>query len=195
MPGGDSENARDVSGAASTLGRESWALAGTTAVACFAGELTCPCTTTVSGREGTRQQAWLAGIMDCPQCAAMWWQHSRSAGVGVTPGKKHATAGVIAQSRTVPNTTAIRTRCTFTSLYPGHYSTAQSLPIGGTGRCDCRHRKLPVRLPERLAYWRPKRILASLPTAARESAVTLLSRWVVNPSVNVTDRHSAATFL
>lgn len=31
-----------------------------------------------------------------------------------------------------------------------HYLTTHSLPIGGTVRCDCRHRKLSARSPEKL---------------------------------------------
>ena len=31
----------------------------------------------------------------------MWWQHSRSAGVIVTPGRTHAIAGVIAHNRAI----------------------------------------------------------------------------------------------
>jgi hypothetical protein len=39
--------------------------------------------------------------MEFPHCSAMWWQHSRSAGVIVAAGRTHAMAGVIAQSRAI----------------------------------------------------------------------------------------------
>src|SRR5690242_9010874 len=39
--------------------------------------------------------------MELPHCSAIWWQHSRSAGVMVAPGSTHAMAGVIAHSRAI----------------------------------------------------------------------------------------------
>jgi hypothetical protein len=42
----------------------------------------------------------------------MWWQHSRSTGVIVGPGRTHAIAGVIAQSRAIVSSAKARVRVT-----------------------------------------------------------------------------------
>jgi len=39
--------------------------------------------------------------MELPHCSAIWWQHSRSAGVIVAPGRTQATAGVTAHRRAI----------------------------------------------------------------------------------------------
>ena len=51
--------------------------------------------------------------MELPHCSAMWWQHSRSAGVIVTPGRTHAMAGVIAHSRAIVSSANARVLVTF----------------------------------------------------------------------------------
>src|SRR5437660_10295967 len=40
-------------------------------------------------------------MMELPHCSAIWWQHSRSAGVIVAPGRTQATAGVTAHRRAI----------------------------------------------------------------------------------------------
>jgi len=61
-------------------------------------------------RAGAWQHEWLAGIAVCPQCWAMSWQHSRSA--GVTPGRTQAIAGAATHSSTILTKTSARTRLT-----------------------------------------------------------------------------------
>jgi len=65
------------------------------------GPAACACGRTVFVGPWALQQEWLAGIIELPHCSAMWWQHSRSAGVMVTPGRTHAMAGVFAHSREI----------------------------------------------------------------------------------------------
>jgi len=54
--------------------------------------------------------------MEFPHCPAMWWQHSRSAGVIVAPGRTHAIAGVIAQSRAIVSSANARILVTLISV-------------------------------------------------------------------------------
>ena len=54
--------------------------------------------------------------MELPHCSAMWWQHSRSAGVIVAPGSTHAMAGVIAHSRAIVSSAKARVLLTLISL-------------------------------------------------------------------------------
>ena len=54
--------------------------------------------------------------MELPHCSAMWWQHSRSAGVIVAPGRTHAMAGVIAQSRAIVSSANARVLVTLMSV-------------------------------------------------------------------------------
>jgi hypothetical protein len=46
--------------------------------------------------------------MELPHWSAMWWQHSRSAGVIVAAGRTHAIAGVIAHKRAIASSTKAR---------------------------------------------------------------------------------------
>jgi hypothetical protein len=46
----------------------------------------------------------------------MWWQHSRSAGVIVAPGRTHAIAGVIAHSRAIDSSAKARILVTLISV-------------------------------------------------------------------------------
>jgi len=46
----------------------------------------------------------------------MWWQHSRSAGVIVAPGRTHAMAGVMAHNRAIVNSANARILATLISI-------------------------------------------------------------------------------
>src|SRR5581483_10373860 len=54
--------------------------------------------------------------MELPHCSAMWWQHSRSAGVIVAPGSTQAMAGVIAHKTATVSSANARVRVTLISL-------------------------------------------------------------------------------
>ena len=54
--------------------------------------------------------------MELPHCSAMWWQHSRSAGVIVAPGRTHAIAGVIAHKRAIVSSAKARVLVTLISV-------------------------------------------------------------------------------
>jgi hypothetical protein len=63
--------------------------------------------------------------MELPHCSAMWWQHSRSAGVIVAPGRTHAMAGVTAHSRAIVRSANARILVTLMSV---------TLPLSSTNR-------------------------------------------------------------
>ena len=54
--------------------------------------------------------------MELPHCSAMWWQHSRSAGVIVAPGRTHAMAGVIAHNKAIVSSANARVLVTLISV-------------------------------------------------------------------------------
>lgn len=54
--------------------------------------------------------------MELPHCPAMWWQHSRSAGVIVAPGRTHAMAGVMAHRRAIVSRAYARVLVTLISV-------------------------------------------------------------------------------
>jgi hypothetical protein len=54
--------------------------------------------------------------MELPHCFAMWWQHSRSAGVIVASGRTQATAGVTAHNRAIVNSANARILVTLMSV-------------------------------------------------------------------------------
>jgi hypothetical protein len=64
--------------------------------------------------------------MELPHRSAMWWQHSRSAGVIVAPGRTHAMAGVTAHSRAIVR--SANARILVTSLM------SVTLPLTSTNR-------------------------------------------------------------
>src|SRR5260370_42351993 len=55
-------------------------------------------------------------MMELPHCSAMWWQHSRSAGVIVAPGRTHAMAGVIAHNKAIVSSANARVLVTLISV-------------------------------------------------------------------------------
>ncbi len=65
---------------------------------------------------GAHCHCGLAGIMELPHCSAMWWQHSRSAGVIVAPGRTHAMAGVIAHNKAIVSSANARVLVTLISV-------------------------------------------------------------------------------
>src|SRR5712692_5414080 len=54
--------------------------------------------------------------MELPHCSAMWWQHSRSAGVIVAPGRTHTMAGVIAHNKAIVSSANARVLVTLISV-------------------------------------------------------------------------------
>ena len=54
--------------------------------------------------------------MELPHCSAIWWQHSRSAGVIVAPGRTQAMAGVIAHNTATVSSANARVRVNLISL-------------------------------------------------------------------------------
>jgi len=54
--------------------------------------------------------------MELPHCSAMCWQHSRSAGVIVAPGRTHAMAGVMAHKKAIVSSANARVLVTFISV-------------------------------------------------------------------------------
>ena len=54
--------------------------------------------------------------MELPHWSAMWWQHSRSAGVIVEPGRTHAMTGVIAHNKAIVNSANARVLVTLISV-------------------------------------------------------------------------------
>jgi len=54
--------------------------------------------------------------MELPHCSAMWWQHSRSAGVIVAPGRTHAMAGVMAHNKAIVSSANARILVTLISV-------------------------------------------------------------------------------
>jgi hypothetical protein len=54
--------------------------------------------------------------MELPHCSAMWWQHSRSAGVIVAPGRTQAMAGVIAHNKAIVSSANARVLVTLMSV-------------------------------------------------------------------------------
>jgi hypothetical protein len=84
--------------------------------------------------------------MELPHCSAMWWQHSRSAGVIVAPGRTQAMAGVIAHNTATVSSANARVRVTLTSLprFGNAIDTKVLLPIEildhvAFNCCDRRH--------------------------------------------------------
>ena len=54
--------------------------------------------------------------MELPHCSAMWWQHSRSAGVIVAPGRTHTMAGVMAHNEAIVSSANARVLVSFISV-------------------------------------------------------------------------------